>query len=206
MTDKLDKQVRQLAAMAFGEASSADDENEMSAIASVLVRQRDARGYTDIATFAAQEPSFSFVVSDGNARYSKVMKALEADIAKHKGMKAAVKAAINAINGGPDKSNGAYFWDGADIRSNYKRHFKVRHGIKFSDPAHNIYNIPESTKVGIVYKITKKKNAKTGQVTTAREEVGRYDHHYDSTAAYGGTIFWKFNQQFLDVTHARNYK
>ena len=52
----------------------------------------------------------------------------------------------------------------------------------------------------------KTKNAKTGTVTTVREEIGRYDHHYDSTAAYGGTIFWKFNQHFLDVTRARNYK
>lgn len=206
MDDKLDKQIRQLAAMAYGEASSAADKDEISAIASVLVRQRDARGYKDIATFAAKEPSFSFVVSDGNARYSKLMKASEKDIAKHDGMTAAVDAATNAINGGPDKSNGAYFWDGADIRSNYKRHFKVRHGIKFSDPAHNIYNIEESTKVGIVYKTMKTKNAKTGKVTTVREEIGRYDHHYDSTAAYGGTIFWKFNQHFLDVTRARNYK
>lgn len=206
MGDKLDKQIRQLAAMAYGEASPAADKDEISAIASVLVRQRDARGYTDIATFAAKEPSFSFVVSDGNARYSKLMKASEKDIAKHDGMTAAVDAATNAINGGPDKSNGAYFWDGADIRSNYKRHFKVRHGIKFSDPAHNIYNIEESTKVCIVYKTMKTKNAKTGKVATVREEIGRYDHHYDSTAAYGGTIFWKFNQHFLDVTRARNYK
>jgi hypothetical protein len=90
-------------------------------------------------------------------------------------------------------------------RSNYKRHFKVRHENKFSDAAHNIYNIAEFTKLGIVYKNSKTRNAKTGQVTTLREEVGRYDHHYDSTAAYGGTIFWKF-KHFLDVTHARNYK
>lgn len=206
MADKLDKQIRQLAAMAYGEASCADDAEEMSAIASVLIRQRDARGYQDMATFAAQEPSFSFVVSDGNARYARLMNASENDIDKHAGMKAAVRAAINAVNGGPDKSNGAYFWDGADIKSNYQHHFKVRHGIKFSDPAHNIYGIVESTKIGIVYKSTKTKYAKTGKILITREEVDRYDHLYDSTAACGGTIFWKFNQHYLDVTHARNYK
>lgn len=42
---------------------------------------------------------------------------------------------------GKDLSSGGYFWDGADIKSNYKNHFKVKHGIRFSDPSHNIYGI-----------------------------------------------------------------
>ena len=55
-------------------------------------------------------------------------------------------------------SNGAYFWDGADIKPNYATHFKVRHGIKFTDPAHNIYDIKESTTTTVnLYKTTKKK-------------------------------------------------
>jgi hypothetical protein len=29
---------------------------------------------------------------------------------------------------------------------------------------------------------------------------------YDSTAAYGGTIFWKLNPLFLKVTHGWEYK
>lgn len=120
--------------------------------------------------------------------------------------KMAILAAINALEGGVDKSNGAYFWDGADIKSNYKHHFKVRRGIKFTDPSHNIYGIQESTKIVIKYKTTKVKNTGTGKVSITRVEVGRYDQQYDSTAAYGGTIFWKFNPQFLDVTHGWEYK
>jgi hypothetical protein len=202
----IDAQTRQLAAMAYGEASLQNNADEMMAIASVLVRQRDARGYPDMATFVNNESSFSFVVSDGNARYNGLMKATNDKIAKNPAMQAALAAARNALAGGPDKSNGAYFWDGADIKTNYAHHFKVRQGIKITDPSHNIYNIQDSARLVILSKTTKIKNKKTGNVTIKKEEIGRYDHVYDSTAGVGGTIFWKFDQQYIDTTGAKEYK
>jgi len=205
-TQTISAEARQLAAIAYGESSAKNDPDEMYALASVLVRQRDARGYKDIMSFAAREKTFAFAASDGNDRYGHLMSASEADIERSPGMKTAVSAADNALTGGVDKSNGAYFWDGADIKSNYKRHFKVRRGIKFTDPSHNIYGISESTKIEIKYRTTKSKDRATGKITAHREEVGRYDHQFDSTAAYGGTIFWKLNPQFLEVTHGWEYK
>jgi hypothetical protein len=202
----IDAQTKQLAAMAYGEASLQNNADEMMAIASVLVRQRDARGYSDMATFTKSEPSFSFAVSDGNKRYHALMNTSDDKIAKNPGMQAAIDAARNALAGGPDKSNGAYFWDGADIKTNYSKHFKVRHGIKITDPSHNIYGIKDSTDLVIKYKTTKVKDKKTGKVTIKKEEIGRYDHVYDSTAGIGGTIFWKFNPDYLSVTHAKEYK
>ncbi|MYM87797.1 hypothetical protein GTP91_11465 [Rugamonas sp. FT82W] len=203
---ELSAETRLLAAITYGESSTKDDPDEMSAIASVLVRQRDARGYKDIMRFAVREKTFAFAVSDGNERYADLMKASEKSIERHPGMKIAIAAAVNALEGGVDKSNGAYFWDGADIKSNYKHHFKVKRGIKFTDPSHNIYGIQDSTKLEIKYRATKVKNTSTGKVSTALVEIGRYDHQYDSTAAYGGTIFWKFSPQFLEVTHGWEYK
>lgn len=202
----LSPETRLLAAIAYGESSAKDDPDEIFALASVLVRQRDARGYKDIMTFAAREKTFAFAVSDGNRRYAQLMKASDKEIELHRGMKAAISAAANALAGGIDKSNGAYFWDGADIKSNYTHHFKVRRGIKFVDPSHNIYGIKESTKLEIKYKTTKVRNTSTGKIVTTRVEVGRYDHQYESTAAYGGTIFWKLNPQFVAVTHGWEYK
>jgi hypothetical protein len=202
----LDAQTRQLAAMAYGEASRQNNQDEMMGIASVLVRQRDARGYSDIATFASTERSFSFVVSDGNQRYQALMKATDDQIAKNPEMQEAIAAAKNALNYGPDKSNGAYFWDGADIKTNYARHAKVKRGIKITDPSHNIYGIKDSIKLVIKYRVVKIKNKKTGKTTIKREEAGRYDHLYESTAGIGGTIFWKFGQDYLKVTHAKPYK
>lgn len=201
---KIDAEVRLLAAMAYGEASLKNDADEVYALASVLKRQRDARGYSSMAEFVAGEPSFSFVVGDGNKRYTLFMKAKDADILADEGMKTAVAAAENALADGPDKSNGAWFWDGADIKSNYKKHFKVKVGILFTDPAHNIYDIEDSAKLVIKYKVTKKKV--NGKIETSKEEVYRYDHVYESTAAYGGTIFWKQSADYLKYTKAKEYK
>ncbi len=190
--------------MAYGEASTADDADEIYALASILKRQRDARGYSTMVAFAEGEPSFSFVVGDGNKRYQKFKNAKDADIMADAGMKTAVAAAENALADGPDKSNGAWFWDGEDIKSHYKTHFKVKIGIRFTDPAHNIYDIKESSKLVIKYRITKKKVK--GKVVEHKEELYRYDHVYESTAAYGGTIFWKQAPDYLKYTGAKAYK
>ncbi|WP_426105639.1 hypothetical protein [Massilia sp. TSP1-1-2] len=205
-TDKISKEVRILAAMSYGEASPKDVAEEIGAIANVLVRQRKARGYLDMNTFVTSDKTFSFVVKDGNARYKKFTKASEAAIAKDAGMTAALNAAKQALaNDGKDWSNGGYFWDGADIKSNYKNHFKVKHGIQFSDPSHNIYEIEESTKLVIITKtVVKKKKGKV--ISSETVEVARYDHIYISTAAYGGTIFWKHNPAYMEATGAKEYK
>lgn len=203
--DDLPDETQLLAAMAYGEASTQDVPEEMDALASVLVRQRNARGYKDLMTFAKSEKSFSFVVSDGNVRYKKLMKASMAEIDKDPGMTAAVAAAKDALAGGKDLSNGAYFWDGADIKSNYKHHYKVRRGIHFGDKSHNIYSIDESIALVIMTKTAVQK--KNGEVISKTEvEVGRYDHVYESTAAFGGTIFWKFNPEYVRLNHAKEYK
>lgn len=191
--------------MAYGEASVADVKDEIYAIASVLVRQRDARGYASILNLASEDATFSFVVRDGNVRYKKLMDASEADIKADKGMSFGLDAAKNALANGPDLSNGAYFWDGLDIKTNYSGHFKVRHGIKFTKTEHNIYNIKDSTKLVILTKnVVKKKKGVV--ISTTVVEVGRYDHIYESTAAYGGTIFWKQNEEYMKVTRAKAYK
>ncbi|CAJ91174.1 hypothetical protein CMPELA_00115 [Cupriavidus necator] len=203
MTEKLDSETRLLAAMAYGESSTADVFEEMAALANVMVRQSRARGYSTIAAFTAKEASFSYVVADGNKRYAKLMTAKDEEIENSPSMSDAVKAAKNALNGGEDYSNGAYFWDGADIRSNYKNHFKVAKGIRFTDPSHNIYGIKESTK--LVKKIKTTKIKVNGKIETRKEELWRYDHIYQSTAAYGGTIFWKQNPDYIRYTHAKEY-
>ena len=204
MQQEIDHEVRLLAAMAYGEASATNNPDEIYALASVLKRQCDARGYRDMASFAAGEPTFSFVVNDGNRRFAKFKKASNAEIQADAGMKIALEAAKNALTGGPDKSNGAWFWDGADIKSNYNAHFKVKSGIRFTNPQHNIYNIPDSTKLVIKYKVNRKKI--NGKFEISKEEIYRYDHVYESTAAYGGTIFWKLNPDYVKFTKAKEYK
>ncbi len=202
--EQISKECRELAAIAYGEASPKNVELEMFAIASVMLRQRDARGYNDISTFVTKDKTYSFVVRDGNVRYKKMMKAGAEEIATDAGMSMALKAANNALSGGKDHSNGAYFWDGADIKSNYKKHAKIKLGIKFTDPEHNIYEIEESQSIVIKFKYERHKT-KGKVVSTTKTEVDRYENVYDSTAAHGGTIFWKFSRAYVRVTGAREY-
>lgn len=200
----LSSEERLLAAIAYGEASTQNQYEEMAALASVMVRQMKARGHASIAAFTAKDSNFSFVIKDGNARYAKLMKATEKDIEKSPTMSDAVKAARNAFSGGADFSNGAYFWDGADIKSNYKHHAKVRLGIRITDPGHNIYGISDSGKTKILYKTVKKRV--DGHVRTVQEEVGRYSWVYESTAGVGGTIFWRYGRDWIKTMRAKEYR
>lgn len=200
---EIDADVRMLAAMAYGEADTGNNEQEMFAIASVLERQRCARGFATITELGTKDKSFSFVTSDGNPRYAKLKNASESSIEKDSGMKAAIAAANNAKSGGVDYSNGAYFWDGSDIKKNYSTHFKVRHGIRFPNPDDNIYDIKESSKLVILTKTIKKKIK--GKLVTETTEIGRYDHIYESTVAHGGTIFWKQADDYLKLTKSKPY-
>lgn len=202
----LDEETRLLAAIAYGESDyRTDDADEMYAIASVLVRQMTARGFDSIKSLTSKDKSFSFAVGDGNPRFNALMKATDKVIEKNVAMQSAVDAARNALAKGPDKSNGAWFWDGIDIKTNYRHHPKVKVGIKFTEPSHNIYKLQDSTRLVIkTKKIVVVDEHKKRRVIT--EEIGRFDHEYDSTAAWGGTIFWKLNDDFLRVTKGKEYR
>ncbi len=202
-TSDLAPEERLLAAIAYGESSTQNKYEEMAALASVMVRQMRARGYQSIEAFTSKDPTFSFVRTDGNKRYALLMQATANEIGKSAPMTHAVRAARNAFSGGFDYSNGAYFWDGADIKSNYSKHSKVWHGVRV-DPAHNVYGIPDSRRTKILYKTVKKKV--NGKTTSVQEEVGRYSWVYESTAGVGGTIFSRYSRDFVNVTRAKEYK
>lgn len=194
----LDENTRQLAATAYGEASGKNVFEEMAAIANVLVRQQKARSYSSISAFIKADKIFAFAAHDGNKRYAKLVAASESEIAKDDGMATAVKAAKNALSStGIDYSKGAYFWDGADIESNYDKHPKVRGGIHITDPSHNIYKIENKDVPGEEWW----RDAK-GNNTSLR---GKWSYKYQSTAAHGGTIFWKYNADFVKATGNKEY-
>lgn len=44
------------------------------------------------------------------------------------------------------------------------------------------------------------------KVTKEKVEVGRYDHVYDSTAAYREAIFWKNNDDYITLSKGKLYK
>jgi hypothetical protein len=190
---------RLLAATAYGEGSAEDVYEEMAAIANVLVRQQKARKYTSISAFIKAEKTFAFAAHDGNQRFKKLNSANAAEIEKDPGMLAALRGAKNALTTAPvDYSNGAFFWDGSDIKTNYENHAKVLGGIHISDPSHNIYDIKDKDVPGENWWFDGK-----GNKTKTR---GAWKYKYITTAGWGGTFFWKYSVAFLKATGNKEYK
>lgn len=203
MADKIDAQVRQLAAIAYGEASTQDVSDEVGAIAwAVANRARLWDGCT-VAQLIKKDPNYTYAVTDGNARYAKFMAASEAAIDKSPAMTAAIASATAAIAGtGTDLAAGGIWWDGLDFKTNAS-HPKRLQGFKYGAVEHNIFSIPEATKLVVIY--WRVVNKKTGKQVDGKER-GRYDHVYASTAAYGSTIIWKYNPEYLAATRGKAYK
>lgn len=193
-----------LAAVIYGEGSSGNVFEEMAAIAAVLVRQASARGFSVLGFLKSdQAKTFTFVLTDGNPRFQKFKQSKPEDIAKDAGMTGAVRAARHALSKQTDFSGGGYFWDGADLKTNFALHPKVLKGIRFSKPEHDIYKVGGKT-IKEVVKFWEVLDAK-GQIKQGKER-GRFDCTYESTAACGGTVFWRYTPEYLQATGGKEYK
>ena len=204
MPDKISAETRKLAAIAYGEASTLNDEKEIGGIAFAVANRARAWGRKSVDELLKADPNYTYAVTDGNVRYNKLMKASEADIQKDAGMRMAVEMATKALeNTGPDPSNGAFWWDGVDIKTNYTNHPKVKNGFRFGSSSDNIFAINESEKEVIVYwKVIDKKTKKI----VKSKERGRYKYVWVSTDAHGKTIFWKHDTDFIDVSGSKEYR
>jgi hypothetical protein len=200
----IDDQTRKLAAIAYGESSGENDPDEIGGIAFAVANRCRAWGGKSVDQLLSADPNYTYVVSDGNARYGKLMKASDADIAKDPGMSLAVAWAEKALaNNGADPSSGGMWWDGLDFKTNYAHHPKVRDGFKYGAPEHNIFNVPEARHpITIWWQV---KNKKTGQLVNSSVR-GKYDAIWVSTAAHGQTIFWKHDPDYLSATGGKAYR
>ncbi|ALV05687.1 hypothetical protein [Roseateles depolymerans] len=199
----LDAQTRKLAAIAFGEASTANDPDEIGGIAWAVANRCRAWGGKTVDQLLTADPNYTYAVKDGNARYGQFMGATTAQIAADPGMKLAREWAENALaSRGKDPSNGAYWWDGKDFKTNFKNHPKVKDGFRFGDPSHNIFGVKEPVNDETVTYWTAKKNG----VLVNVKERGRYTAVWVSTAAHGSTIFWTHPQDYLTATGGKSYR
>jgi len=189
--------LQKLAAVAYGEASTSDIYEEIAGIASVIFRQVTERK-SSIKVLLSGSSTYAFAASDGNSRVKVFNNTKPADRNSEIGMKIAVKAAINSILLGTDYSNGAYFWDGIDIKTNYNNHPKIKAGFHFLSESHNIFKLVDSD-----VDVTTWWYDKDLKPTKIK---GNYTYTYESTASQGGTIFSKYNAVFLKATGNKKYK
>lgn len=198
----------------LGESSQLNLFEEMAAIASVFERQRIKRDCKDFVQFKRENHSFAFALTDKSERANLVMKASENDIKTKEPMATAYRAVMHVLSGGKDYSNGAFFWDGYDFKTN-PNHFKRKKGFKYSSASHNIFSVPEERK-NPPYKKIKKTKINGVETTTVLAET---DYIYESTQAFSGTykkkgkdqltgtIFWKMNPVYIEYFNAgKDYK
>jgi len=94
-------------------------------------------------------------------------------------------AVTNALDPeGTDFSNGGCWWDGMDLATKGPRQLHYKWGYKFTDPSHDIYSLGD-TPLKLKYK------------KRANNTVYSYYYTLESTAAYGGTVFWKYTPEYL---------
>ena len=186
--DKIDDDTGLLAAVAYGEASTANDPDEIGGIAFTVANRCRAWNGKTVTNLKASDPNYAYAWNGTNQRFNKFMKASVDSIKKDAGMSSALDWAKAALeNKGTDPSNGALFWD----------------GFKYGDPLHDIFSIPENKREIIVrWKI---KNNKTGKIIDGAER-GRYDAVWVSTAAHGNTILWKHPDDYLEATGGKEYR
>lgn len=103
----------------------------------------------------------------------------------------ALWGAVNAVLGGIDYSRGAYFWDGRDLQPPCMT--RSCSGYVFINPDHNIFQLPNMTYEPIV-KYYVLPNGKQGG------KRGAYSYIYESTAAHGETVFWRYSDDYMKAT------
>lgn len=151
----------------------------VAGIAYATIRRRNAAHKASVNQLVKKYKNFSYVISDGNERYRKIMCSEDSEP-----FEKAYIAAENALNDGYDYANAGCIWDGYDLKTSGKSQYRYKQGFKYSDPSHDIFSAPEPPH--------KRKKTK----------YGYYDYEYISTAAHGRTIFWKVDQQYLHAKGA----
>ncbi|MFS2023694.1 hypothetical protein [Massilia sp. CT11-137] len=201
----MEPNIKRLAAIAYGEASTLNDPDEISGIAFAVSNRARAWGKKTVDELIQADPNYTYAINGKNRRYERFMKTKNTDeIAQDSGMKLALEAAVKAwTKDGPDPSNGAYWWDGLDFKTNYANHPKVKDGFRFGDPSHNIFSVEEKLFERILY--WKVRNRRTGEEVNSKER-GRFSAVWRSTAAHGKTIFWLHDSDYLTTSGGKAYR
>lgn len=204
MTEDLDHETRLLAAIAYGEGSTSDVELEISGIAHAVVNRAKAWGGRTVSQVIRDEPNYTYAANGKNERFNLLMASSVEAINKSTGMRMAVNAARNALAGmGDDPSNGAYWWDGIDLKDRKLSNPRIAYGFKYGAPEHNIFDMDPILKTKVIY--WQVRNKRTGQIENSQER-GRFDCIYVSKAAHGKTIFWRYNPDYVKASGAKEYK
>ena len=148
---EIDQETRLLAAIAYGEGSTGDVEAEIVGIVHAVVNRAKAWGGKKVTEMVAADPDYTYAANGKNVRFNLLEAADISQINKSKGMRIAINAAREALAGqGDDPSNGAYWWDGIDLKDRKPFNPRIQYGFRYGDPAHNIFGMDATTKTRVI--------------------------------------------------------
>lgn len=204
VTGGIDSETRLLAAIAYGEGSTGDVENELAGMAHAVANRAKAWNGRKVSEVIRDDPHYTYAVKYPNERY-KLMQAASLDVINQSvGMRIAINAAREALSGtGDDPSNDAYWWDGIDLKDRRPTNLRIVYGFRYGEPSHNIFGMEPILKPTILY--WQVRNKRTGEITNSKER-GRFDCAYISRAAHGKTIFWRYHPDYVKASGAKEYK
>ncbi|WP_238537979.1 hypothetical protein [Paraburkholderia atlantica] len=109
MSDPISMDLRLLAAIAYGEASTANYSNEIGGIAFAVANRCRAWGGKTVSELRTVDPNYAYAWNGSNQRFNKLMSTSDEKLDADFGMKLAVEWARKALeNEGPDPANGAF--------------------------------------------------------------------------------------------------
>ncbi len=201
--EAIDSETKLLAAIAYGEASVDDDPQEVLGIA-YAVSNRSRAWKKTVSEVLKADPNYTYAANGSNKRFNLLKSSSLAQINKSPAMRTAVNAAMNAWNEkGDDPSNGAYWWDGTDLKEMRNANPRIKQGFKYGAEEHNIYKMDPV--IIVVIRRWQVTDRKSGKIVEGLER-GRFDAVYISTSARGRTIFWRYNPDYVKATGAKDYK
>jgi len=107
MSRAIDRDMRLLATIAYGEASTANDSEEIGGIAFAVANRCRAWGRKTVSELRTADPNYSYAWDGSNARFNKLMRTPDSEIALNPAMALAVDWARKALlDERPDPSNG----------------------------------------------------------------------------------------------------
>ena len=175
-----------MTAALYGE--STENLDEMQAIGDVIMNRAEYSG-----TSASSEITAAGQVNGYNSGSINTTSDNRTSNTNSKLVTARQAAMTTILGTSRGKSNGAYYWDGSDIASNSH---KTSWGIHYTDSSHDIYGTGDSL-LGPFQEHWQPSGKNRGDP---------WDHKLDSTAAYGGTIFWKLNDTYRKATGSKEFR
>lgn len=177
-------------------AAGGINSKEMIAIAQVLLRRAGVCGYAGLAGYFASRDALRLGVHRTHPRLIAFESATEAERATHPGMRRSLDCALRVLQGSvPDFARGAWFWEGASLRQGGLRHPRRQAGIRFTQPSHNLYHLPDARRSASLH-------SPSGETRAQREA----QIAFESTAAWGSSIFFRHPSAWLRAKGLQPWK